>query len=183
MTETRLYFAYGFNLNLLEMKKKCPTARVLGIAKLPEHQLNFYGHSSVWDGATESVVPHPASHVWGVLYELDAAAWETLDGYEDARFDGTGAYFHYPVEVLNTKGAVIPATIYKKSVLRQPQLPSSEYLTIICQGAQEQNLPDDYITWLKSTSSKPAAYPVPKKPKGDYLLAGGDCSSCSSIEL
>jgi gamma-glutamylcyclotransferase len=179
MTQTRLYFAYGLNLNLAEMRKKCPSAQVLGPAKLPGYQLGFYGHSSVWDGATESVTSHPTNEVWGVLYQLSAAAWDTLDGYEDARFDGTGAYFHYPVEVEAANEAVIPATIYEKAVLREPQLPSSEYLSLICQGAKEQGLPENYIALLEDIASKPASYSVPKQPKGRHLLLDGDCSGCS----
>jgi gamma-glutamylcyclotransferase (GGCT)/AIG2-like uncharacterized protein YtfP len=178
MADIRLYFAYGLNLNLAEMKRKCPKAEALGIAKLPGHQLNFYGHSAAWDGATESVTVQPSDHVWGVLYKLSAADWDILDGFEDARFDGTGAYFHYPVEVIDNSGATLPATIYKKAVLRQPQLPSSEYLALICQGAKAQGLPENYIAFLQNMSSKSADYPVPKEPKGRHLLIEGDCSGC-----
>ncbi|MCE5286632.1 MAG: gamma-glutamylcyclotransferase [Pelosinus sp.] len=178
MTDIRLYFAYGLNLNLTEMKKKCPHAKALGIAKLPGHQLNFYGHSTVWDGATESVTLQPSEEVWGVIYKLSAADWDILDGFEDARFDGTGAYFHFPVEVIDRSGALLPATIYKKAVLREPLPPSSEYLALICQGAKVQGLPENYIAFLKSMSSKPATYKVPQQPKGRHLLMGGDCSEC-----
>lgn len=179
MIQNRLYFAYGCNLSPAEMKRKCPHAQILGIAKLPKHRLNFYGYSPVWDGATESVISNLESDVWGVLYKLGAGEWDMLDSLEDARFDGTGAYFHYPVEVIDTSQKVIEATIYKKAELREPQLPSSEYIALIVKGAKAQGLPNDYIEFLEKRATKPATYAVPREPKGRHLLVSGDCSGCS----
>lgn len=176
-TQPRYYFAYGCNLNLAEIKKKCPNIKVLGPMKLPNYKLEFFGYSSVWDGAVESVIPDLASEVWGVLYKLDSASWEELDNYEDARFDGTGAYFHYPVEVIDNNGMLVPATIYKKSELRQPQLPSTEYLDIILKGAKEHSLPAAYVAGLALRETKKAHYPVPKQRKNCNF---GDCSGCST---
>ena len=48
-TKCRLYIAYGSNLNLEQMKHRCPTAEVVGTAELKNWRLWFRGgnHSAV----------------------------------------------------------------------------------------------------------------------------------------
>lgn len=177
--QTRLYFAYGFNLNVEKMNQKCTKPRVLGIARLSEHKIGFYEHSVVWDGAVETVIPDTQSEVWGVLYQLESYAWDELDNCEDVRLDGTGEYFHYPVEVLDTQNRVREASMYKKARLGAAKLPSTEYLEIIIQGAKEQGLPEGYIATLQNIVSKPASYPVPRIRKQSKKEAHVGCEGCS----
>jgi len=179
-SQVRLYFAYGSNLSLEQIGQKCSNPRVLGIARLAAHKIGFYGYSAVWDGAVETVVPDEQSEVWGVLYQLEASDWERLDNCEDARADGTGAYFHYPVEVLDEQQTIREATIYKKDRLGQPQHPSTEYLSVIIQGAKEQGLPESYVAALQSIAVKPASYAVPRRPAASRVGAISGCDGCSS---
>ncbi|MEL7656453.1 MAG: gamma-glutamylcyclotransferase family protein [Bacillota bacterium] len=178
-SQTRLYFAYGFNLNLQKMGQTVTKPRVLGVARLANHKIGFYGHSAIWDGAVETVVPDNQSEVWGVLYQLDAYAWDQLDNFADARLDGAGRYFHYPVAVFDEQNMLREAFLYKKSQLGAPKRPSAEYLDIIIQGAQEQGLPESYIATLRAIPAKPAAYPVPRQTKRDRKPSGG-CDGCST---
>jgi len=182
MTQTALaplYFAYGFNLNLMQMRQKCSRARVAGIARLPGYKLGFYEHTVVWDGAMETLIPDGQSQVWGVLYSLNASEWEELDSYEDARVDGSGAYFHFPVEVIDVDRSAKQAMVFLKARLGKPELPSTEYMAVLLQGAQDQGLPAEYIAQLQHIESKPASYPVPKRPSSNRVsMAVGDCSGC-----
>lgn len=161
----RLYFAYGLNLNLQKIGQKLTKPRVVGIARLANHKMGFYGHSVIWDGAVETVVPDDQSEVWGILYQMEAYEWEQLDNFEDARLDGTGEYFHYPVEVFDEQNMIREASLYKKAQLREAKQPSTEYVDLIIQGAKEQGLPESYIATLQNIASKPASYPVPRQPK------------------
>jgi len=179
--EFRHYFAYGSNMNLAQMDERCSSAKVLGIARLPNHRVEFYGYSKSWDGAQETVIPEVGSDVWGVLYELQFYDCDQLDAYEDARLDGTGAYFHYPVDVIDGERKIIDAMIYKKDTLGEAKPPSTEYLNFILQGAKEQGLPDEYIKLLENKTTKPASYAVPviKKSNFDWISATcGDCGDC-----
>lgn len=177
-SKTRLYFAYGSNLNLSLMRQKCAKSRVLGIARLADHRIGFYGYSVTWDGAVETVVPDPQSEVWGVLYQLESFDWERLDNCEDVRADGTGEYFHYPVEVVDAQQQVYEASIYKKARLGTAETPTEEYLALIIQGAQEQGLPDAYIKSLQQISTQPASYDVPRRPVYGRVGLQGGCSGC-----
>jgi len=177
--QSRLYFAYGFNLSLEQMNQKCTKPRVLGIARLGGYKIGFYEHSVMWDGAVETLVPDAQSEVWGVLYQLEGYAWEQLDNCEDARLDGTGEYFHYPVEVLDQHNRPREASLYKKARLGEAKLPSTEYLKIIIQGAKEQGLPESYIVTLQDIVSKPASYVVPRLRKQSKIEIGEGCDGCS----
>ena len=55
--QPKIYFAYGSNLNLEDMKVRCPTARLLGAGRAERHELMFRGHTP---GASFlTVVPSP----------------------------------------------------------------------------------------------------------------------------
>jgi gamma-glutamylcyclotransferase (GGCT)/AIG2-like uncharacterized protein YtfP len=177
--QSRLYFAYGLNMNETQLRLKCSQPRAISIARLPGYRLGFYEHSVVWDGAMETIVPAPRAEVWGVLYQMEAWDWEQLDRHEDARLDGTGAYFHYPVEVMDEQGSVMEATVYLKSRWGTAAPPGKEYLEVMLQGAEAQGLPEDYIAYLRNIATKPASYPVPRRPSVTKTICGGGCSGCS----
>ena len=172
------YFAYGSNMNMVQMKQRCSGSKVLGIASLPGYRVEFYGNSAIWDGAQETVIRDPQSEVWGVLYELQAYDWEALDGYQDARSNGMGEYFHYPVEVIDSEQRALTVIMYKKNILNEPKLPSAEYLDFIVQGAKEQGLPVEYLTLLQNRKTKPASYAVPKGGAIKLSWASSTCSDC-----
>lgn len=172
------YFAYGSNMNLAQMKQRCLNPKVLGIARLPGYRVEFYGYSGIWDGAQETVVPDLQSEVWGVLYELQFFDCESLDGHHDVRIDGTGPYFHYPVDVIDREQGTIDAMIYKKNILQETKFPSTEYLNFIVQGAKEQGLPEEYITLLQTKKTQPASYPVPIVQKSKLSYMNLTCDAC-----
>jgi hypothetical protein len=41
--KNKLYIAYGSNLNLTQMAKRCPTAKVLGASEIKDYALVFRG--------------------------------------------------------------------------------------------------------------------------------------------
>ena len=81
-----LYFAYGSNLNLRQMQSRCPGARTVGRAVLPNHALAFGGFSHAWGGAVASVLRSKGSQVQGLLYELDDVDLKSLDRFEGHPF-------------------------------------------------------------------------------------------------
>ncbi|MCB1492504.1 MAG: gamma-glutamylcyclotransferase [Rhodobiaceae bacterium] len=72
----RLYFAYGSNMSVQQMKRRCPAARPLGIAHLDGWRfiINMRG--------TASIVPHPGGRVEGVLWRCTSECVATLDVFE-----------------------------------------------------------------------------------------------------
>jgi gamma-glutamylcyclotransferase (GGCT)/AIG2-like uncharacterized protein YtfP len=74
-----LYFAYGSNLNLRAMKRRCSQAVAVGPATLPGYRLEFRGFVTI--------VPDAAAEVPGALYRLTPACWRALDAYEGNDYD------------------------------------------------------------------------------------------------
>ncbi len=169
-------FAYGSNMNKEQMLARGANPKVVAAAKLADHQLAFFDYSAVWDGAEETVLPAPGHDVWGVVYELSPADRERLDNAQDARLDGTGAYFHSPVKVTDQAGKVYTVLLYKKNKLGIPQKPSQEYLNFIVQGAVDRQLPSAYVETLRGMESTKAKFAVPRPRKSP--ASGGECSDC-----
>lgn len=178
-----LYFAYGSNMNPAQIRMRCLGAEMLTVARLVDHRLAFFGFSSVWDGALETVVPTPGRDVWGALYALSPLDADSLDAWQDARFSGTGTYFHYPVTVLDVSGRPHEALLYKKDMLGAPGKPSLEYLEHIARGAEARGLPPRYVAYLRTLAARKAAYPVPisRPGEGGGGLRSTTCADCGSL--
>jgi hypothetical protein len=174
----RLYFAYGSNMNPEQIGARCHEPRVLGLARLSNHKLAFFGNSKRWDGAEETIVQAPGSELWGVIYKLNFSNAEQLDSWQDVRLDGTGPYFHFPTEVIDSDGMPHSVLLYKRNQLGEPQLPSREYLDFILAGARARGLPGSYIDGLSRLSCKKAGYAVPLKSRFDRGMLIDHCSAC-----
>ena len=78
-TEKRYYIAYGSNLNIQQMRLRCPSARVIGIGALEGYRLMFKGSQS---GAYLTIEPHDGGIVPVVAWEVTADDEAALDRYE-----------------------------------------------------------------------------------------------------
>jgi len=171
-----LYFAYAANMHPEQMRQRCGVKQPLRIARLDDYRLAFHGYCAAWDSAHATVAPSPGAAVWGVLYPLKDVDWERLDNAQDARMDGSGAYFHYPVEVLDSEGRTHRARMYKFDVAGPATAPSAEFLDYLIAAAELRQLPADYLARLRSIAGKPAKYAVPRA-----LIAapsGAGCEGC-----
>ena len=71
-----LYFAYGSNMDVDAMARRCPRAKPLGAARLPRHRLAVMREG--WLTATRD----PRGEVHGVLWDVAFADMRALDQYE-----------------------------------------------------------------------------------------------------
>lgn len=176
-----LLFAYGANMHPEQIRKRCSSPVRIGTAFLPDYRIGFYGHSEEWDGALETAIEADGCKLWGVVYGLSAMDWERLDLWQGARFDGTGMYFHYPVQIYDAQGILYEARMYKKDVLGEPRRPSNRYLEHILHGAQQNQLPQQYTESLLALPCKPAEYAVPIRAGGNPAdRAGASCEACAT---
>ena len=75
----RLYIAYGSNLNVEQMKWRCPTAEVVGATTINNYKLLFRGGKR---GAVATVEPCEGSIVPALVWSLKYSDEESLDIYE-----------------------------------------------------------------------------------------------------
>jgi hypothetical protein len=176
-----LLFAYGANMNPAQLKERCSHPLRVTAAFLQDYRIGFYGHSKMWDGAIETAIETKGSRLWGVLFSLSNRDWDQLDSWQDARFDGTGKYFHYPVSVCDMQGKCYQARLYKKDLLGATCPPSTQYMQHIIDGARQNQLPPAYVESLLAIPTTPAHYAVPMRTGSTPTVAAeASCEGCDS---
>ena len=65
----RFYIAYGSNLNVRQMRMRCPDAVIIGTAFIPDYRLLFKGSKS---GNYLTIEPHSGSQVPVAVWAVSA---------------------------------------------------------------------------------------------------------------
>lgn len=131
----RYYLAYGSNLNMRQMKYRCPTAKPIGTAILHNHTLTFRGSGS---GYYLSIDPKIGGKVPVGVWEVTAADEAALDRYEGfPRFYSKDTV---TVDVTPLKGGTantVKAFVYFMNEDSKIGLPSEIYLKICLKGYKD----------------------------------------------
>jgi len=122
-----LYFAYGSNLDLTQMRRRCPGARPVGPAVLDGYRIGFAGRSQLWGGGgVATLLKVHDDWVEGILYDLPLAELTILDRYEGHPV----AYRRRLLRVEDEHGQRRRAQVYvKEAAIEAP--PSPDYLGVI----------------------------------------------------
>ncbi|MFA9479235.1 gamma-glutamylcyclotransferase family protein [Phycisphaerales bacterium AB-hyl4] len=142
------YFAYGSNLDPVQMRRRCPGSSPLGRATLRQHRLVFPRTCESWAGGVAGIEPHETSNVEGVIYHLTAADLAALDEYEglaEGDYVRRKVVVHQPAEL-----SIEVWTYFANPAPAGPQRPSRHYLDAIVRGAEHYRLPESYIARLKA---------------------------------
>jgi gamma-glutamylcyclotransferase (GGCT)/AIG2-like uncharacterized protein YtfP len=131
--ETKIYAAYGSNMHLNQMKKRCPKAQVLGSGELLDYRITFRGKQS----GVANVEKMPGGRVPIVLWEITKECERALDRYEG-----------YPQLYKKIKAKVLAANGEQDAMLyvmaeeyeSMPALPSDYYFEIIRQGYADNGI-------------------------------------------
>jgi len=147
-----LYFAYGSNLDVQQMPRRCAeTVRLVAPGRLRGYGLAFKAYSSSWGGGVADVVVAPQQEVWGLVYDVSLAGLERLDVYEGyphlyTRFQGT----------IETSRSVLTAVWIYTVVHKQGFIPPSQaYLGILQRAARCFDFPEAYGVFLDGIATRP----------------------------
>jgi len=125
---------------------RCPNARFIFKASLPEHRLVFT-HGGGPDDCAADAVPDPASLLWGVVYDITDSDRQQLDARESV---AVRAY--RPKEVLVHPHGDVEQRIMVLTYCGAAdslRSPTREYLNHLLRGARQWGLPADYIAELE----------------------------------
>ena len=139
------YFAYAANMLRAQLRQRAGDAKEERLARLEDYELNFDKIARGGTGAANiSIVPGKV--IWGVLYRLSEQQIKALD-----RFEGVPEHYRRSeVNVIDTQGNKIAAQVYLARKVRKGLKPDRLYLQRILQGAEEHNLPSDYVAQLRA---------------------------------
>lgn len=128
----RLYIAYGSNLNVRQMKMRCPKVTILGTAKLKGWELLFKGSKS---GSYLTIEKKENGIVPVVIWEVSESDEKALDRYE-----GYPTFYYKKdiklqyKEIRTGKRRTINAFAYIMHEERQIGVPSLLYLNTCLDG-------------------------------------------------
>ena len=148
--ENELVFAYGSNMDMLQMKKRCRSSKLEPfVARLEGWKLCFPRRSEKRNGGVGSIVRDRKEVVWGLVFRITPKDLESLDGYEGV---SAGAYRRERLGVTARNGKKCAAWTYLAVPQETPPnnyAPSKEYLALFIRGARYFKLPSAYIQELK----------------------------------
>ena len=126
-----LYFAYGSNLNLFQMKRRCRDSVFLKKYELKGYKLNFRSKYRAADieKSKNSLVP-------GALFEISKSDEKKLDVYEDYPILYKKLYFTYYSKTVMTYIMV------NKTEFRYP---TERYLNVVKRGYKDCKLDMKYL--------------------------------------
>ncbi len=125
----RLYIAYGSNLNLVQMKQRCPTAEVVKAAYLRNQRLMFRGKGT----AVATIEKFPGGKVPVLIWRLQPRDEHNLDIYE-----GYPHLYRKESRKVTVNGRRVRAMVYIMNEALHPYgTPSGSYFNTIRQGYED----------------------------------------------
>lgn len=126
MIKSRLYIAYGSNLNLPQMANRCPTAKVVGASEIKDYELVFRGGRR---GAVATIEPLEGSSVPVLLWKIKPQDEEALNRYE-----GYPRFYRQEMLEVELDGKPVNAMVYIMNDGHEYGAPSDYYLNTIAEG-------------------------------------------------
>lgn len=126
-----LYFAYGSNLNLFQMKRRCKDSFFLKKINLKDFRLTFRSKYRAAD-----IEPKKNSIVPGGLFDISKSDEKKLDVYEDYPILYRKFYFTYYGK------KVMTYTMVKKTPFR---FPTERYLNVVTKGYKDCKINNKYL--------------------------------------
>lgn len=130
--EKRYYIAYGSNLNVPQMRRRCPDATILGTATLKDWELLFKGSQT---GSYLTIEQTEDGSVPVVIWEVTEADEKALDRYEGF------PHFYYKKGIkVQYKGIrtgkrrTVTAFVYIMHEDRPIGMPSALYMSTCLEG-------------------------------------------------
>ncbi len=136
------YLAYGSNLNLRQMKRRCPDAELVGTTELQDYRLMFKGSKTGSYLTVEKAKGYKVPlGVW-LVSEHDLARLDVYEGYP-------AFYYRKRINILveetNATQAKCEAIIYIMHEERELGVPSRQYVETCVEGYNDFDFDIKYL--------------------------------------
>ncbi len=125
----KYYLAYGSNLNVQQMKHRCPDAKPIGTAWIHDYQLLFKGSKT---GSYLTIEKAEKSKIPVAVWEVSEADERRLDIYE-----GFPTFYYKKEMEVTVNRRKIKAFVYIMHEDRPLGIPSSHYVRTCVQGYRD----------------------------------------------
>uniref|UniRef100_A0A3Q1GFD2 Gamma-glutamylcyclotransferase a n=2 Tax=Acanthochromis polyacanthus TaxID=80966 RepID=A0A3Q1GFD2_9TELE len=148
-TDRFMYFAFGSNLLRERLQLANPSATFCTTGRLKDYVLNFglwERHvDNAWHGGVATIEFCPGAEVWGVIWTVSNENLTSLDNQEGV---SQGQYSPLEVSVETDEGLMLCRTYQMNNFHACP--PSPQYKQVVCLGAEQNGLPDEYLKRLEA---------------------------------
>lgn len=152
----RYYLAYGSNLNIRQMRMRCPSARIIGTAVIKDYELLFKGSQT---GAYLTIESKLGASV-------PVAVWSVTDEDEAAldRYEGFPTFYYKKEMRLPIKGIKSGKTrtrdcfVYIMHEERRIGVPSLAYVSICLEGYVSFGFDEHFLAEAQMKSKEAFGY-------------------------
>lgn len=150
MEKKRYYIAYGSNLNIRQMRYRCPGAKPIGISAIPDYELLYKGSKT---GAYLTIEPKNGSLVPIAVWAVTADDEKRLDIYEGCPNFYYKKEIRLPVKLASGKIRKVNAFVYIMHEERSIAIPSMTYIRTCEEGYRNFGFDVKYLdrAYMRST--------------------------------
>lgn len=131
---SKLYIAYGSNLNMEQMHNRCPTAVFVGTGVIQNYELQFKGSPRA---AHATIVPAEGQSVPVGIWQIQKQDEARLDFYEGYHKNGYCYYDKEQIDVKLADGSGLNGMVYIMDPKMDFGMPSREYTNTIRRGYRD----------------------------------------------
>lgn len=136
--ERKIYLAYGSNMNVEQMARRCPYAKLLGKTTLPDYKLMFRANSR--HNAVATVEPCPGESVPVLLWSITPFCERVLDRYE-----GFPTLYRKETATVDLDGKPVEAMMYVMDESHPIGTPNCCYYSIIRDAYVNLHFDTEYL--------------------------------------
>lgn len=150
MNKKKYYIAYGSNLNIRQMRYRCPGAKPIGISAIPDYELLYKGSKT---GAYLTIEPKNGGLVPAAVWEVTADDEKRLDTYEGYPNFYYKKEVRLPIRLANGKTKKLDAFVYIMHEERKLGIPSLAYIRTCEEGYRNFGFDVKYLdrAYMRST--------------------------------
>ncbi|WP_028515222.1 gamma-glutamylcyclotransferase family protein [Ruminococcus flavefaciens] len=148
----KYYLAYGSNLNVRQMRYRCPEARIVGISVIKNYELLYKGSKT---GAYLTIEKKKGSLVPIAVWEVSDADESRLDIYEGFPDFYYKKNVRLPVKLIrNSKTKELDAFVYIMHEERKLGVPTTSYIRTCEEGYRNFGFDNKFLDEAYEISAK-----------------------------